>query len=297
MDANGDMGLSQSEAEPARWRELRRRTVSALVIAPIAVAAIIAGETSALVLITLAGCAMAWEVWRMATAKADGPDRLLAPGRRGATKLAIVIGPALGVALAALVDFRAALAFAAAFGLFGAWRAKRRDGARGETSLWLGLGGGLVIAAAAALADLRLDAGGVFIALWLIAVVAAADTGAYLFGRMIGGPKLWPRVSPKKTWAGLIAALICGGAAAAAALALNQAAVSVIAVVCGVLAAAAGQAGDLAESAFKRRFNRKDASGLIPGHGGVLDRMDSLVGATLVVALARAAGIDMWSAS
>jgi phosphatidate cytidylyltransferase len=125
---------------------------------------------------------------------------------------------------------------------------------------------------------------------WMLALTIAVDSGAYLAGRTIGGPKLAPRISPKKTWAGLaggiIAAVLVGlltaramGAASLLPLALASALLAIV-----------EQAGDLAESGFKRYFGVKDSSRLIPGHGGFLDRVDGLLAVSLAVAVAQSLG-------
>lgn len=122
---------------------------------------------------------------------------------------------------------------------------------------------------------------------FLLFVVWATDSGAYLAGRLIGGPKLAPRLSPSKTWAGL------GGGVGAAFLigvlfAMGAGGVSAGVLRAGFLAAGlalVAQAGDLAESALKRRFGRKDSGTLIPGHGGLLDRLDGLLAAAPAAAL------------
>ncbi len=116
-------------------------------------------------------------------------------------------------------------------------------------------------------------------------VVWVTDSAAFFTGRIVGGPKLWPSVSPNKTWAGSLGGLAGGVAAGViyAALAGVDARVSV-----GVLSfglAVACQAGDLLESGIKRRFDIKDTSGLIPGHGGLMDRLDGLIGAVLLAAV------------
>jgi phosphatidate cytidylyltransferase len=125
---------------------------------------------------------------------------------------------------------------------------------------------------------------------WVLALVWAVDTGAYFAGRAIGGPKLAPRISPNKTWAGLgggVAAALLVGIAAAA---LTGAKALPLAFISAGLAFVE-QAGDLMESAIKRRFNAKDAGRLIPGHGGLLDRVDGLIATLLAVAaLTLAAG-------
>lgn len=119
---------------------------------------------------------------------------------------------------------------------------------------------------------------------WLILVVAAADIGAYFTGRTLGGPKLWPRVSPKKTWSGAIGGLMLALAVALAfGMVMNWRLGTAAGLSLGV--AIASQAGDLIESAVKRRWGVKDASSLIPGHGGVMDRLDGLVGGLWFFAL------------
>jgi phosphatidate cytidylyltransferase len=133
--------------------------------------------------------------------------------------------------------------------------------------------------------------------LWLLALVSAVDTGAFAAGRLIGGPRLAPRISPKKTWAGLgggvISAMLIGWIAA---FWLGQPRWLPLILVSGVLAVVE-QAGDLAESAFKRRFGVKDSSQLIPGHGGVLDRVDGLLAVSLAVGVAEYSfgGILAWT--
>ncbi|HZD91566.1 MAG TPA: phosphatidate cytidylyltransferase, partial [Pseudolabrys sp.] len=138
---------------------------------------------------------------------------------------------------------------------------------------------------------------------FLFAIVWATDILAYFGGRTIGGPKLWPAISPKKTWSGGICgalgamALCVTGAAWAGAS--DLAAIAVLALVLSM----AAQAGDFFESWVKRRFGAKDASQLIPGHGGVMDRLDGFWAAALVgclIGLARggfdgaARGLLVW---
>jgi phosphatidate cytidylyltransferase len=127
--------------------------------------------------------------------------------------------------------------------------------------------------------------------LLLLTVVWATDIAAYFAGRTFGGPKLWPRVSPKKTWSGalggLAAALIAGGAVAA----LTGAGGFWLGVVLAAPLSIAAQAGDLFESAVKRRFGVKDSGTIIPGHGGVLDRVDGLLGAAALALLLAALGL------
>ncbi|WP_415183223.1 phosphatidate cytidylyltransferase [Phaeovulum sp.] len=125
------------------------------------------------------------------------------------------------------------------------------------------------------------DARGLEMILWIVAVVVASDIAGYFVGRIVGGPKFWPRVSPKKTWSGTVAGWFLAVVVGWAFVAMGQAGGALIAL--SPLVAFAGQMGDIAESAIKRRCGIKDSSNLIPGHGGVLDRFDALLGAVVVL--------------
>lgn len=116
---------------------------------------------------------------------------------------------------------------------------------------------------------------------WLVCVVVVTDVAGYFAGRMIGGPKFWPRISPKKTWSGTIAGWI--GAAVVGAVFATQTGSTAELIVLSVTLSMASQMGDIAESAVKRKTGVKDSSSLIPGHGGVLDRFDGMLGASVVL--------------
>jgi phosphatidate cytidylyltransferase len=190
----------------------------------------------------------------------------------------------VAVAIAATVGWlwwaaAAAIAGAAAvWGLGAATRARQAD--------WLALG--LLYVGAPVIAIVGLFDGpgpGAWNVFWVIAAVAATDIGAFFVGRAVGGPRLAPRLSPAKTWAGLIGGTVASILAGATIGAYYSDQPVLFWAVGGALVALISQAGDLVESAFKRHFKVKDASGLIPGHGGVLDRVDGLVAAVVVVAL------------
>ncbi len=143
-----------------------------------------------------------------------------------------------------------------------------------------------VLYAAAALAALWavsdiLGARGVF---FILIVVWCSDIGAYVAGRLIGGRRLAPSISPGKTWSGAV-----GGLAAAIAGGIVIAGLSVWAGLAAAILGVASQLGDLGESAVKRHYKVKDSGRLIPGHGGMLDRLDGLMAAALVAGLALAA--------
>ena len=130
---------------------------------------------------------------------------------------------------------------------------------------------------------------GLMLALWTLTIVWATDIGAYFAGRAIGGPKLAPRLSPNKTWAGLL-----GGMAAALVVGACIAWAGRLPLLCwvaGAPLAAAAQGGDLFESWLKRRSGVKDSGKLLPGHGGVLDRLDGVVPVAVLVAAGVATGL------
>jgi len=141
----------------------------------------------------------------------------------------------------------------------------------------------LILLAGYGLMALRDDFGLTWM-VWLLLVVVVTDIAGYFAGRMIGGPKLWPRVSPKKTWSGTVAGWVGAAAIALLFAGATQVGAGLIGVSVGV--SMASQIGDIAESAIKRRVGVKDSSRLIPGHGGLLDRFDGMLGAALFIVIA-----------
>jgi len=177
----------------------------------------------------------------------------------------------------------------ASAGILWEWLAivsRARDLAPGGRAGWIALGLAYAGTMLVAPVVLRADPEFGFLAMiFLFAVVWVTDVVAYFAGRLFGGPKLWRKVSPNKTWSGAI-----GGAAGAVVAGLVVSTVAgigngpAIAALSLVLSAVA-QGGDLFESAFKRRFGAKDASHVIPGHGGLMDRLDGLLTAALAAAV------------
>src|SRR5579883_1794585 len=244
---------------------LRQRMISALVLAPLPLLAIWLGGPWLVLLTALVGAVMAWEWGRLCR----GVSR-----RRFAPAAFIVAAAGAGLVYAA---------------------ARQRPGGQ---ALWTALGTLWVTLPCLCFLWLaQSQAGGRALLIWLLAVVWATDIGAYAAGRSIGGPRLAPRLSPRKTWAGLaggvLSAALAGGAAAL--LLAVPAPLLLVALSAGL--AIVAQLGDLAESLAKRRFGVKDSSGLIPGHGGVLDRLDGLlavVPAVALLTLASGRGVLAW---
>ena len=281
----------RAEAPPgARSQRLRQRFLSAAILLPVALGAAWLGGLYWAALVFLFALAMAWE-W----------SAICAAGGRDAAHPAPGIAP---ISLASML-FVGIASLAAGFqGYFlavlllflgaGATAILARRGQAGWHSL------GVLYVGFPCIAIIWIRAQhdqGLATLFWLLALVMAVDTGAFAAGRLIGGPKLAPHVSPKKTWAGLVggvvAAMLIGWTTS---LWLDFSGQLAMILISGALALVE-QAGDLAESAFKRRFGVKDSSQLIPGHGGVLDRVDGLLAVSLAVGLAEylLGGILAWT--
>ncbi|MEM9422081.1 MAG: phosphatidate cytidylyltransferase [Pseudomonadota bacterium] len=143
----------------------------------------------------------------------------------------------------------------------------------------------LVVPAVAALFIRDAPLQGRAFTLILFATVWATDSGAYIAGKVLGGPKLWPDLSPQKTWAGALGGLALGlGTALALGMLLRVSAPIAVLLLVGVVLPIAAIVGDLLESALKRAFGVKDSGGVFPGHGGVLDRLDGFIVAVLALA-------------
>jgi phosphatidate cytidylyltransferase len=261
--------------KPVRFGDLGLRVVSGLVLAAIAGIDIWLGGLWSAGLLAGLLVLMLWEFERMVNSAA--------PPRTAAFPVLAVAG-ALAVFASYLMGFWAGvavLALGAALTLL----------VGGRRRAWL-VGGLLYIGlATCAMVPIRhLEPNGLFFIIWLIVVVVATDVGAYFVGRLVGGPRLWPAVSPGKTRSGAL-----GGLAIATVIgvpiglwvgldAFTSAFLSV-----GV--SIASQCGDLLESAVKRRFGVKDASHIIPGHGGVMDRLDGVIGGVWFVAICGLLGL------
>jgi phosphatidate cytidylyltransferase len=273
--------------ERRTFADLGPRIVSSVILAAIAVAVLWIGGAVFALFWLAAGLAILWE-WQALIGDARHRLRFLLGAAGIAIAAAFASYIALGIASAALMAAAVLVALIA----------ENRDR--------VFAGAGVLYAGALVIAVIALrqsDSFGLTAVAWLFALVWGTDIMAYFGGRLIGGPKLWPRVSAGKTWSGALVGII-GGALLGLAVALiggdrpNVAPLFLL----GLLLAAIAQGGDLAESALKRRFGVKDSGALIPGHGGVMDRLDGFtaacVCATLIGALRLypfiAAGLFSW---
>jgi phosphatidate cytidylyltransferase len=263
--------VTEGKAAPAAsaeqaTRNLLIRIVAGLVLAPLAIAIAYAGGWLWIALVALAAVGLYVEWLTVVGAVQVGA---IVPG---ATALLIT-----GICLAwGRID---ASLVVLAFGLAGvAWLSP-------PLRRWTA--GGFCYAAAAEMASvlIRLDRIWGFVALLLILLVVwGTDIGGYFAGRGIGGPKLWPRVSPGKTWAGAIGGFAVSLVVAAGFAAFGLGRTGPL-LLLGSLLSIVSQFGDLFESAVKRRFGVKDSSHIIPGHGGLLDRLDGFVAAAVLAAI------------
>ena len=264
--------MTESKAAPAAAtergsRNLLTRIVAAMVLAPLAIAIAYAGGWLWIVLVTLIviGLYVEW---------------LTVVGLARDIRVVLSGSAALAIAGLCLMAGRSEISF----GVLGIGLVVSALIAP-ERRNWVAAGFLYAAAAEVASVMVRLDAAYGFSALMLVLLVVwATDIGGYFAGRSIGGPKLWPRVSPKKTWAGAIGSFVASLAVAGGFAALDLGKTAPL-LLLGALLSVVSQLGDLFESSVKRRFGVKDSSHIIPGHGGLLDRLDGFVAAVLVAAI------------
>lgn len=255
-------GVTPSGSGPSgsgRWSDLWVRVISGFVLAGLGSVAVWLGSGAFLALVVVVFGLMGWELAGLTDTPANPAQRLGIAALTGSGVLVAQWGEAASIAL-----FFAPLAMALT--------------PRREQALLVAYSMAMMIAA---VGIVELDRRSGAIVVWLVCLVVASDVMGYFAGRLIGGPLFWPSISPKKTWSGTIAGWI-GAALLGAGFALWQHGGWSLVLISPPVAMA-GQAGDIVESLIKRRAGVKDASRLIPGHGGVLDRFDALIGAILAV--------------
>ncbi len=276
---------SPSPAKRFNWSNLRSRVASATVLVPTVVAAVWFGDVWYLGLI-LVGVALLAREWAEMSA------------RRSALAVAVAIGAA--VAISVIVAFRGHYYVTWPVVIIGALAAALM--ARGAVERRADAAYGVIYIAPAVIAMIwlrRMDAG-LSWTLLMFTVTWFADIFAFVAGSIFKGPKLWPRYSPNKTWSGFFGGLVAASLGAIGIVALSLVLPALpdlhlawpVAALIGLLGGLATMMGDLWESILKRRFGVKDSGDLIPGHGGMLDRVDGLMFAAIVVAGARL--LDQW---
>jgi phosphatidate cytidylyltransferase len=264
--------VTEGEAAPAAVaergsRNLVTRVIVAMVLAPAAIAIAYAGGWMWTALVTLAAIGLYVE-WLM----------IVGAGRKTGVVASGVIALAIAGLCLALGRIDASLV-ASALGLVAVALLSP------ERRSWIATGFFYAAAAEIGSVLVRLDQAWGFVALMLILLVVwVTDIGGYFAGRGIGGPRLWPRVSPKKTWAGAVGGFAASLVVAEAFVAFGLGDTGPT-LLLGAVLSIASQLGDLFESAVKRRFGVKDSSHVIPGHGGLLDRLDGYVAAVVMAAI------------
>ena len=260
--------------DPQRWADLRARALSAIVMVAVGGGAIVAGGLPLVLLGIVAPGLMMWELARMT--RGAGADVSVLLGVLAAAVLVLNYwamwhfwSPGLSLApLALLLP-----------SLVGALTPRRDRAVFAVYAL-------VIVLTGIGLVALR-NGVGLPAALCVLLVVVVSDVAGYFAGRLIGGPKFWPAISPKKTWSGTVAGWIGAALVGAGFMAAGWGGAQLLWIL--PIVAFAGQMGDIAESAIKRRAGVKDSSNLIPGHGGLLDRFDALafaVPAALLIDLA-----------
>ena len=249
------------ETRAGQWSDLSQRLLSGGIAAAIGLWLMWLGGLPFKFLIAGIVGLMVWEVARM----------------MDAGRVAVPLGVLAALIMIAVALFDSGLILPLVFlpALIGI---SQFDGYRAR----FGLFSTAILVAGIGLFALREDFGFLWM-IWLALVVIASDVLGYFAGRIIGGPKFWPKVSPKKTWSGTIAGWV--GAALVGAWFWWQGHASVEIIGISVAIALAGQLGDVAESALKRSVGVKDSSGILPGHGGMFDRFDSMLGASIFLLL------------
>ncbi|WP_112664122.1 phosphatidate cytidylyltransferase [Microvirga flavescens] len=274
--AGGEEGAAKPTAGFAS-SELGKRVASAIVLIPIALAAAWQGGWAFALFWLAAGIATAWE-WTNMT--------------RVAPRLPVqaVLGVGLTVLTVLLLTDASFVAFAGVCALTLLAAALLSEGREGKFWALTGFAYAVVLTLVPPIVREHPNLGLPGL-LWMFAVVWSTDIAAYFTGRSLGGPKLWPRVSPKKTWSGfaggLLAAAVAGFLVAWGVQKLGLMPPFSLrnVVMLSLVASVASQLGDLGESALKRHCDVKDSSHLIPGHGGVMDRLDGFWAVALILGI------------
>ncbi|TYC65596.1 phosphatidate cytidylyltransferase [Stappia sp. BW2] len=261
--------MAEPDQHPKKLSDLRLRFLSALVLGPLVLLITYLGGLSFAALTLVASGLFLWEWFSITGTPAKSVGALTGFVTLFAIAILCVAGhPGPGLVAMVLGAF---IAYAVSgFSKTGRWAI--------EGIVYSGL-------ALFSLLALREGSEGLLVAFFLVFVVWATDIFAYFTGRALGGPKLMPRVSPKKTWSGAIGGLVLATLFGTGVALVANAQHLVLWALLAAGLSVVSQAGDLLESAIKRRFDVKDSSRLIPGHGGIMDRIDGLVAAAIFAVL------------
>ena len=270
------MAAEQKPRTGPKFADLLPRIASALVLLGVAGAGLWLGGIVLAILLSIFGAVMMWEYFRLII-------RLTRPVAMGCTVLSSAL-----LAISLILEHMLVAP---------------TDGVLAVSSVAAGVGVLSMIATAIPVRKSRLETlfgamiplatflffylhQSVPMVMWVVvAVVISTDVAGYFFGKLIGGPKFWPSLSPNKTWSGTASGWVMAGLIAVALGAVGASSSPVVAAVFLILVAFAAQMADIAESALKRRAGVKDSSRIIPGHGGALDRFDGMLGAFTVAGL------------
>ena len=272
MSIKAAIGDTAPEVPDGVPSELLQRVVAAAVLIPIALGSVYVGGWMFSLLAAFAVFLMASE-WEQVTG-----------GARAGRHTYLNVGTGLAALTAVSLGLLDIALFIVVIGAIASFVLPRRDGIH---SHWPSIGVIAIAVPAVCLVWLREADSGMTVIVWLLLVLWATDSGAYFVGKSIGGARLAPLISPGKTWSGFFGGTASGALVGLALSIFVQDVSTIKAVSASIFVSLAGQGGDLAISAVKRRFGVKDMGTIIPGHGGVLDRLDSLLlGAIAVGALA-----------
>lgn len=266
--------MTGAEQPPAggNWADLRTRVISGVILAALGIGLLASDGIILTFGVSVLVGLMVWELARMTAADGGAGHAVPSGAIAGAAMLVSLLLPGIWPAIFALMPIvfgwpRSAPAHRVLFAVF--------------VLAIFGAGYGLYATR---------EGFGLLATFWIAGTVVISDVAGYFIGRWLGGPKFWPRISPKKTWSGTVAGWV-GAFLFALILLLVTGGSDWSMLIAGPTIALAGQFGDIAESWLKRRVGVKDSSDLIPGHGGVMDRFDALSGAFLVALLLYMLGI------
>lgn len=249
--------------DPGKWDDLTLRVASSAAMVVVGALGVMLGGIWFQMMVVFVTAVMIWELWMMIAPDLPTPGMLQAALTASVLSGMFAHASALGLLLFLVVP------------IIGSYMVKHERLSFFCFSLGIQVAGwGLV--------TFRHDYGFTWI-LWLIVVVVTTDVFGYMIGRAVGGPKFWPKVSPKKTWSGTAGGWIAAGVVGFIFTLFTKAGIEIV--LLSMILSFASQLGDVAESALKRRMKVKDSSTLIPGHGGLFDRFDALLGASLFMLL------------